>query len=238
MRNNVFSRSPFGRKAYAHGLHFDPALDRSPLEPPLPPDSPILARWSAVRNCLPPLAELLDVEIVLMSAGYCVGGTGTHRGGGCKMPEDTALTYSLRSGQSTMVLSPGEDAVCRAVRAGGWKLMAELLLRDGDYVPDGQGGLRRAEGTDGLLQRVLFQLSARRGSFPFLPELGSRLYRLTQEKPGARAALARQYAAEALAEESELEITGVEVEELEGDRLRVHVRLDWNGEALSTSVTV
>ena len=44
--------------------------------------------------------------------------------------------------------------------------------------------------------------------------------------------------AEALAEESELEITGVEVEELEGDRLRVHVRLDWNGEALSTSVTV
>ena len=59
-----------------------------------------------------------------------------------------------------------------------------------------------------------------------------------QEKPGARAALARQYAAEALAEESELEITGVEVEELEGDRLRVHVRLDWNGEALSTSVTV
>ena len=36
----------------------------------------------------------------------------------------------------------------------------------------------------------------------------------------------------------ELEITGVEVEELEGDRLRVHVRLDWNGEALSTSVTV
>ena len=122
--------------------------------------------------------------------------------------------------------------------------MAELLLRDGDYVPDGQGGLRRAEGADGLLQRVLFQLSARRGSFPFLPELGSRLYQLgrekpsAREKPGARAALARQYAAEALAEESELEITGVEVEELEGDRLRVHVRLDWNGEALSTSVTV
>ena len=30
----------------------------APLESPLPPDSPILARWSAVRNCLPPLAEL------------------------------------------------------------------------------------------------------------------------------------------------------------------------------------
>lgn len=35
-----------------------------------------------MRNCLPPLAELLDVEIVLMSAGYCVGGTGTHRARG------------------------------------------------------------------------------------------------------------------------------------------------------------
>ena len=99
MRNDVFSRSPFGRKAYAHGLHFDPALDRSPLEPPLPPDSPILARWSAVRNCLPPLAELLDVEIVLMSAGYCVGGTGTHPGGGCKMPDtNSQSSFSAQPG--------------------------------------------------------------------------------------------------------------------------------------------
>lgn len=107
----------------------------APLESPLPPDSPILARWSAVRNCLPPLAELLDVEIVLMSAGYCAGGTGTHPGGGCKMPEDTALTYSLRSGQSTMVLSPGEDAVCRAVRAGGpariWRISPARCPRAG-----------------------------------------------------------------------------------------------------------
>ena len=93
----------------------------APLDPPLPPDSPIRARWGAVRNCLPPLAELLDVEIVLMSAeGYCVGGTGTHRSGvGCKMPEDTALTYSLRNGQSTKVLPPGEDAVCRACPGRG-----------------------------------------------------------------------------------------------------------------------
>ncbi len=116
--------------------------------------------------------------------------------------------------------------------------MAELLLKEGDYVPDGQGGLRRVTGANELLQWVLFQLSARRGSFPFLPELGSRLYLLPREKAGARAALARQYVAEALAGESELEITDVEVEDLEAGRLQVQVRLDWKGDTLSVAVTV
>ena len=116
----------------------------APLDPPLPPDSPIRARWSAVRNCLPPLAELLDVEIVLMSAeGYCVGGTGTHRSGvGCKMPEDTALTYSLRNGQSTKVLPPGEDAVCRACPGRG-------LHGYGEFHRSGaRGRERRGRGAD------------------------------------------------------------------------------------------
>ena len=60
----------------------------------------------------------------------------------------------------------------------------ELMLRDGDYVPDGAGGLRTVEGADALLQQVLFRLQARRGGLPFLPELGSRLYLLTREKAG------------------------------------------------------
>ena len=50
-----------------------------------------------------------------------------------------------------------------------------LSLRNGDYVPDGTGGLRRTEGREALLEQVLFRLTARRGTFPFLPELGSRL---------------------------------------------------------------
>ena len=58
-----------------------------------------------------------------------------------------------------------------------------LLLRGGDYVPDEMGGLRTVEGAEEVLQRVLFQLQARRGSFPFLPELGSRLYRLCPFPP-------------------------------------------------------
>ena len=42
----------------------------------------------------------------------------------------------------------------------------ELMVRDGDYVPDGAGGFLRAEGSQELLQRVLWKLSIRRGSFP------------------------------------------------------------------------
>ena len=76
----------------------------------------------------------------------------------------------------------------------------ELKLRNKDYVPDGQGGFVRCLGWEGVLAEALFRLSCRRGSFPFLPELGSRLYLLGREKPADRTAAARQYAQEALAE--------------------------------------
>ena len=58
------------------------------------------------------------------------------------------------------------------------------LLRNGDYCPDGMGGFRQAWGGEEVLERVLFQLTARRGSFPLLPQVGSRLYLLGREKPG------------------------------------------------------
>ena len=113
----------------------------------------------------------------------------------------------------------------------------ELMLRDGDYVPDGKGGVCRVEGGEALLQRVLWKLSIRRGSFPFLPELGSRLYTLGREKPSVRPALARQYVAEALADEPDLEVTGVALTQRE-DRLALTVFLDWQGEPLQLQTTV
>ena len=66
----------------------------------------------------------------------------------------------------------------------------ELQIQNGDYVPDGLGGFRRLTGGEALLQRVLFRLVPRRGAFPFMPELGSRLYLVLREKPAARQALA------------------------------------------------
>ena len=98
-----------------------PLWINTPHEPPLPSGSPVTERWRLVQKHLPPLAELLDVEIVIMNAeGYCVGGTGPYlRGVGFRMPADNALTYSLRSGQSSMVLTPGKEEVCRTCSGKG-----------------------------------------------------------------------------------------------------------------------
>lgn len=112
----------------------------------------------------------------------------------------------------------------------------ELLIQNGDYVPDGRGGFRRAEGSGELLQRALFKLTARRGSFPFLPRLGSELYRLPREKPSAWNSLARQYAAEALEGE------GLAVEDAQvtpaGDGAAVELFLEYEGEELALEVHV
>lgn len=87
------------------------------------------------------------------------------------------------------------------------------MVRDGDYVTDETGKLRRVEGSDELLQQVLWKLSIPRGSFPFLPQLGSQLYRLGRCKPSQRESLAKQYAAEALADLPELTVTAAELQE-------------------------
>lgn len=111
----------------------------------------------------------------------------------------------------------------------------ELKLVNGDYVPDGAGGLCRLSGAEEVLGRVLYRLTARRGGLPFLPRLGSRLYLLLGEKPSRRQALATQYVAEALEDERELKLTGVELEQ-QGDRGRLRVFLEWQGEPLSVTV--
>lgn len=75
---------------------------------------------------------------------------------------------------------------------------------------------------------MLWKLSIPRGSFPLLPALGSELHRLDRAKPAERAGLARQYVAQALSDEAELSVAGVELS-AEGE---LTVELDWRGEAL------
>jgi len=109
-----------------------------------------------------------------------------------------------------------------------------LILRQGDYVPDGQGGLKTAEGAGELLERVLWKLTVRRGSFPFLPELGSRLHLLGRAPAKEREALAERYVSEALADE-DVTVTGVALAP-EGEGAALTVRMDWRGEELTATV--
>ena len=112
--------------------------------------------------------------------------------------------------------------------------MTDLLHR-GDYCPDGKGGVARVEGAWALLNEALFRLTCRRGSFPLLPELGSRLYRLPSEKPSARDMAARQYAAEALAE-LDVTVTDAKVTMTGRDTASVRVTLTRGGENMTIEV--
>ena len=107
---------------------------------------------------------------------------------------------------------------------------------NGDYIPDGLGGVQRSHGADALLQRVLFRLTARRGQHPMLPELGSRLYLLGKEPPSRQLSAARQYIAEALTPE-DVSVTEVTLSPLEGNHLAISILLDYNGTNLSVTLT-
>lgn len=111
----------------------------------------------------------------------------------------------------------------------------ELMIQNGDYVPDGAGGLCRVGGQKALLQRVLFRLTARRGSFPFWEELGSRLWQLGQMPVSSRQTAAKQYVTEALAEEPELTVEQVTLLQ-NGNRAFLTVELAYQGELLSITM--
>ena len=105
----------------------------------------------------------------------------------------------------------------------------ELKIKDRDYVADGAGGLVRVSGWDELLERVLFKLSVRRGSFALAPELGSKLHLLWREKGESRAT--------ALADEEGLSVTGMELAEKNGF-LELRVLLRYENETGEAVVTI
>ena len=113
----------------------------------------------------------------------------------------------------------------------------EIKIQNGDYVHDGLGGIDRCQGTDDLLERVLFRLTARRGGMPLLPRLGSRLHLLSREPVPQRLSAARQYVAEALAEEA-VTITEVILTPEGQGRIGIRVLLEYQGTDLSVSLAV
>jgi len=108
-------------------------------------------------------------------------------------------------------------------------------LINGDYVPQGSG-IARARGIQGAFANAVFCLQCRRGSFPFLPNLGSRLWQLGRVRQGDWEVCARQYCAEAL------QGTGVEVQNVkvypQGQALCVEAALRLGETTLNVEVQV
>ncbi len=82
---------------------------------PLETGKDSVGRWASVQKYILPLADLLNAEILVIDKnGICVGGTARNAVRfGTKVPDDNAISYSLRTGESTFVLDPGCDDVCR-----------------------------------------------------------------------------------------------------------------------------
>ena len=115
----------------------------------------------------------------------------------------------------------------------------ELKLIDGDYVPNSEtgSGFETVAGDEEILQRVLYKLTVNRGSFPFFPDLGSRLWLLGREKKSARDSAARQFVAEALEDEAGISVADVAVTELT-DSLSVYLKLIHDGTVRTVTVEV
>ena len=54
----------------------------------------------------------------------------------------------------------------------------DTALLEGDFCPDSRGLPVLLEGREELLQRVAICLTVKKGSFPYLPQLGSRLFQV------------------------------------------------------------
>lgn len=111
-----------------------------------------------------------------------------------------------------------------------------MYMKNGDYVPDGLGGFRQTEGNDRILATALFLLTARRGKFSPLPEVGSRLYLLSREKPSRWESIAVSYAQEAL-EPMGIIVTKAVVTPGK-DGLGVEIYGEYQGEEISLEATV
>lgn len=111
----------------------------------------------------------------------------------------------------------------------------ELKLINGDYIPSAAGGFETVSGYDEKLARILYKLSCRKGGFAPLPNLGSELYRLLREKRESRNTLARKYILEALEDEENIVLWGVDVSETRNGLL-VSAEFEYSGDRKTLAV--
>ena len=113
----------------------------------------------------------------------------------------------------------------------------EMVLDNGRYVCNDRGMPITVSGSEAMLERVKFILCCRRGKFPFIPKLGSRLYLLTREKHVNLENAALGYVIEALEDERYVTVSGVAAER-SGEEIYVTVFLSNPGENTQITVSV
>lgn len=112
-----------------------------------------------------------------------------------------------------------------------------LVFRDGDYIPDGNGGFRTVSGSAEVLERILWKLSVRRGSFPMLPELGSDLHLLGRVPAKERETMAERYVYQALRDEP-VTVTSVALTVGAEGKGELRVCMLYEGQALTAAMEV
>ena len=103
----------------------------------------------------------------------------------------------------------------------------DTAIKDGDFQTNGSGLPVRISGAQELLQRVMFRLTVKKGSFFYDQQLGSRLYTL-KGSYGNREALsetAMQMVREALKPMAEVTPLGVRAGMTGADQLSLTVSL-------------
>lgn len=112
------------------------------------------------------------------------------------------------------------------------------MLIGGDHSADSRGIPVAIEGEREIIQRALMRLTIKKGSFPLDLELGSELYRLASVRGGDLARIALGYAQEALLPMPEVSVTGVRVEQISDDALRLYVALLISGQSYQLEVNI
>lgn len=112
----------------------------------------------------------------------------------------------------------------------------ELKLVNGDYTLSGGGGFSRAYGREAMLARVLYRLTARKGSFELMPDMGSQLWLLPSKPRSMWERYAWAAVTEALSDEP-VTLTSITVDERNG-HLSVAAEFKYGDETIAAEVIV
>ena len=112
----------------------------------------------------------------------------------------------------------------------------ELKLSEGRYAVKART-LDTVSGDAELAQRIMMKLTARRGKFWPKPDYGSRLYMLINgERPSNRENAVRQYVAEALSDETGIELKDISISQTASDAIFIKLTFAYSDGSFSVEI--